>query len=178
MTWQLDINGGEIPHEHVVAPNELRVEPGQTCVVCKRRVPHPRQATSPKTKPLAYRVPEGEYDAHLETIDAVAELLGIKETKYHRYNTVNAGMLALLQGARLTETDRTDVGDWCVRCGQTAVHTHHRKLRSQGGGDEPANLIRLCLGCHTWAHSNPADAYASGYLVKSWQNPEDIPVGG
>ena len=37
-------------------------------------------------------------------IDAVAELLGIKETKYHRYNTVNAGMLALLQGARLEET--------------------------------------------------------------------------
>ena len=102
MTWQLDINGGETPHEQVVG--ELRVEPGQTCVVCKRRVPHPRKETSPRTKPLSYRIPEGEYEAHLETIDAVAELLGIKETKYHRYNTVNAGMLALLQGARLEET--------------------------------------------------------------------------
>ena len=56
------------------------------------------------TRPLAYRVPEGDYEAHLETIDAVAELLGIKESKYHRFNTVNAGLLALLQGARLAET--------------------------------------------------------------------------
>jgi len=101
MTWQLDIDGGETPHEEI---HEHAVAPGDTCNTCGRRVPHPKTASSPKTKPLAYRVPEGEYDAHLETIDAVAELLGIKETKYHRYNTVNAGMLALLQGARLEET--------------------------------------------------------------------------
>lgn len=86
----------EVPHTHEISP-------GQSCPTCSRRVPYPKTAASPKTKPLAYRVPEGEYDAHLETIDAVAELLGIKETKYHRYNTVNAGMLALLQGARLEE---------------------------------------------------------------------------
>ena len=80
------------------------IHPGDTCDRCGRRVPHPKKASSPTTRPLAYRVPEGDYEAHLETIDAVAELLGIKETKYHRFNTVNAGLLALLQGARLEES--------------------------------------------------------------------------
>ena len=99
MTWQLDINGGETPHEHVVG-----VAPGDKCPTCERRLPHPRQATSPTTKPLAYRIPLDEYDAHLEVIDAVADLLGVTAEKYHRYRTMSYCLAAVLQGARLEET--------------------------------------------------------------------------
>jgi hypothetical protein len=68
------------------------------------------------------------------------------------------------------------MNDPCVRCGAVAVHTHHRKLRSQGGDDSPANLLRLCLECHTWVHANPAEAYETGYLVHSWDDPATIEV--
>ena len=61
--------------------------------------------------------------------------------------------------------------DNCVVCGKQAVHTHHRKLRSQGGGDEKTNLLRVCLDCHTWIHANPSESYARGLLVHSWADP-------
>lgn len=64
------------------------------------------------------------------------------------------------------------MSDICVVCAEKpAVHTHHRKLRSQGGGDEPSNLLRVCLECHTWIHGNPSDSYARGLLVHSWADP-------
>jgi hypothetical protein len=66
--------------------------------------------------------------------------------------------------------------DLCVRCGRMADHTHHRKRRSQGGGDDPTNLMRLCFGCHEWVHSNPEDAYRGGYLVHSYNHPDEVPV--
>jgi len=97
MNWQLDTNGGEIPHEHVVAP-------GETCDTCGRRVPHPKKVSSPVSKPLAYRAPLDEYEAHLEAIDAAAEELGFTQNKYHRYVTVNYALALILQGARLEET--------------------------------------------------------------------------
>lgn len=64
--------------------------------------------------------------------------------------------------------------DPCARCGEAAVHTHHRKLRSQGGDDSAANTVRLCLLCHDWVHHNPAEAYEQGWLVKSWDDPETV----
>jgi hypothetical protein len=58
--------------------------------------------------------------------------------------------------------------------------THHRKLRSQGGLDEPDNLIRLCgsgtTGCHGWAHANPAVARSYGLIVWRIRNPAEVPV--
>ena len=105
MTWQLDINGGETPHEHVVvAPNELRVEPGQTCVVCKRRVPHPKKADSPQSKVFAYRVPIDDAETHGEILDAAATELGIFSEPHHRFRLALYGALLVLQGARLEET--------------------------------------------------------------------------
>ena len=80
------------------------IHPGDTCPVCTRRVPFPRQATSPTTKPLAYRAPLDEYEAHLEVIDAVAELLGVKQEKFHRYKAISYAMAAVLQhGLRVEE---------------------------------------------------------------------------
>lgn len=79
------------------------IEPGTTCPSCERRVPYPKKATSPKTKPVHYHVPVDERDAHLEAIDAVADLLGVTGEKYHRFVAINYCLAVVLQGARLTE---------------------------------------------------------------------------
>ena len=82
----------------------MHVSPGETCVVCKRRVPFPRKDTSPTTKPLAYRAPLDEYEAHLEVIDAVAELLGVKSEPFHWYKAISYCAAAVLQhGLRVEE---------------------------------------------------------------------------
>jgi hypothetical protein len=63
----------------------------------------------------------------------------------------------------------------CERCRTSpAVHTHHRKRRSQGGDDSPENTVRVCLACHQWIHDNPRDAAAAGWIVLSWQEPTEV----
>lgn len=73
----------------------------------------------------------------------------------------------------------------CQRCGlATALLViHHRKPRRMGGTrdpqiNDPVNLAVLCdyrpNSCHRWTESNPADAYATGWLVHDWQDPADI----
>lgn len=46
---------------------------------------------------------------------------------------------------------------------------HHRLLRSRGGKDDIANLIRICPPCHQEIHGNPALAMANGWTVGSWE---------
>ncbi len=44
----------------------------------------------------------------------------------------------------------------CQICGSMQrLQVHHRKFRSQGGGDSEANLITLCAECHEQVHSPP-----------------------
>jgi cytochrome c553 len=54
--------------------------------------------------------------------------------------------------------ERLSVNPYCqVRvpgCLGRAVHIHHRKLQSQGGGDEAENLIGTCAFCHEFLHRN------------------------
>jgi 5-methylcytosine-specific restriction endonuclease McrA len=43
----------------------------------------------------------------------------------------------------------------CEKCGRHTVNIHHILFKSQGGSDEPENLIALCTGdnsCHDIAH--------------------------
>lgn len=47
---------------------------------------------------------------------------------------------------------------------------HHRKMRSQGGGHTASNLLHLCFPCHTYVHEHPADSYANGWLLHSWDD--------
>lgn len=49
-------------------------------------------------------------------------------------------------------------------CSGYAEVLHHRKLRSQGGTDDPTNLELLGVGCHQWAHANPAEAARLGLI--------------
>ena len=63
---------------------------------------------------------------------------------------------------------------WDALCTGRAQHTHHRVLRSQGGDNSPANLIAVCLNCHTQIHANPGESYCRGYLVHQWDDPATI----
>lgn len=57
-----------------------------------------------------------------------------------------------------------------------SLHRHHRKLRSQGGGDEPANILILPQELHNWIHDNPEKARELGWIVPGHANPEDVSV--
>lgn len=46
-----------------------------------------------------------------------------------------------------------------------ALHRHHVVRRSQGGTDQPGNLLWLCAGHHAWTHDHPADAKTLGLLA-------------
>ena len=55
-----------------------------------------------------------------------------------------------------------------IGCHSLSAHAHHRKRRSQGGTDEPDNLLAVCASCHDRIHAFPEWAYANGWLVHSW----------
>ncbi len=51
-----------------------------------------------------------------------------------------------------------------VACTGRAEHVHHILLRSQGGSDDPANLLAVCHRCHRWIHDYPERSYREGWL--------------
>ena len=72
---------------------------------------------------------------------------------------------------------------YCEVCGGTAqegMALHHRKLKSRGGKDSAANLISVHHKCHNLGtksiHLNPAWAEQNGYMVPSWQEPQETPI--
>lgn len=73
-------------------------------------------------------------------------------------------------------------GYQCVvcACGLLGTHgfdysVHHRKLRSQGGGNRLSNLISVCghgtAGCHANIHGAPAKAMEAGWIVSREHDP-------
>ncbi len=52
---------------------------------------------------------------------------------------------------------------------------HHRRMKSQGGKDELANLIWVCRMHHDAIHLSPAIAYEKGWLVHSYDDPAEVP---
>ena len=42
----------------------------------------------------------------------------------------------------------------CEICSRLATDIHHIIYKSQGGSDNPDNLIALCRDCHNKAHDN------------------------
>lgn len=58
------------------------------------------------------------------------------------------------------------------------LHRHHRKRRSQGGTDDPVNIMWVSPDNHRWIHDNPKQSYFYGWLVKSFDDPEKIKVRG
>ena len=52
----------------------------------------------------------------------------------------------------------------CARCGNRYEEVHHRMRRREGlHGYE--NLVGLCGTDHRWAHANPREAAAEGYII-------------
>lgn len=85
-------------------------------------------------------------------------------------------MSAIPSAARLVTAGR--YGRRCARCRGPGAETHHRRSRSVR--DEhthcPCNLVLLCSPCHRWAHSNPVEARANGFIVSRYEEPVTIPV--
>lgn len=50
---------------------------------------------------------------------------------------------------------------------------HHVLRRSQGGSDDPSNLVTLCRAHHSWVHDNVGDAVALGLLRKAHDRPAE-----
>ena len=73
-------------------------------------------------------------------------------------------------------------GSYCESCGLPCANfaLHHRKLRSQGGKDEPCNLIAVHHACHNLGtnsiHLKPKAAIAKGQIVPSWCEPSEFPL--
>ena len=59
------------------------------------------------------------------------------------------------------------------RCNGIGVHTHHRQLRRHGD-ESAANKMRVCAACHVFIHENVKLSYDKGWLVHSWDDPEEI----
>jgi hypothetical protein len=59
-------------------------------------------------------------------------------------------------------------------CRGRGTLTHHRKLRSQGGGNELENLMDACVVCHGYVHRAVEESYERGWLVRSWDDPTRV----
>lgn len=58
----------------------------------------------------------------------------------------------------------------CVRCGrwiEEGTIPHHRKYKSQGGGDTLDNLEMLCMECHSKEHTGRRLSCVNSFRGKS-----------
>ncbi len=85
--------------------------------------------------------------------------------------------------ADLTIALRQRCAGRCEFCGRRfttapgmGVVIHHRRLRSQQGGDTMANLVMVHENCHLRCHRFVTQAREWGWIVPSWQEPADVPV--
>jgi 5-methylcytosine-specific restriction protein A len=73
-------------------------------------------------------------------------------------------------------------GGKCLKCRKVATDVHHRRPRGMGGTSDDhisygmANLVSLCRTCHDWVHANPWPSYTLGWLVKTGEDPDDVPI--
>lgn len=57
--------------------------------------------------------------------------------------------------------------DWCGS---------HRKLRAQGVDNRPANIMASCMPCERLIHDHPERARQAGWMLRSTEDPETVPV--
>ena len=78
----------------------------------------------------------------------------------------------------LTDEQIRERDGWrCSRCGSGwELHVHHRFPRAGGTDESAANRVTLCVTCHRWAHGNPVQARAEGWIVRGEADPAGVPV--
>jgi hypothetical protein len=70
----------------------------------------------------------------------------------------------------------------CQKCCLPAADVHHRIVRGFKACNDPevvrglAGLVSACRRCHMGFHLFPQEGYDSGFLVHSWDDPEEIPL--
>ncbi len=74
---------------------------------------------------------------------------------------------------RKRSKDRCEIGI-SRECTGKFEHSHHRKMRSQGGTDRVENILAVDPFCHTWIHAHPEVSYALGWLVKSHDDETEV----
>lgn len=55
-------------------------------------------------------------------------------------------------------------------CNGRASHVHHRKYRSRGGTNSPANLVHVCSSCHDWIHAHGEKSNLLGLSLRAEEN--------
>ena len=91
------------------------------------------------------------------------------------------------QGVALKFSDSTKAlvrqrtGMVCDRCGIRVMHPHyhHRRPRGMGGSAErttgmASNALLLHPACHEWIEKNRAESASRGWIVRSWEQPQDV----
>ena len=68
----------------------------------------------------------------------------------------------------------------CLRCGSPrGAEWHHRRSRRVRDAHQhcPCVGVWLCVTCHRWAHTNPREARAEGFIVSQYESePWTVPV--
>jgi hypothetical protein len=54
----------------------------------------------------------------------------------------------------------------CEQCTGQGGQAHHVRRRSQGGADDPSNLLWVCGPCHSEIHARPEWAREEGFLAR------------
>ena len=104
---QGSVKSGEYSQEESAAKSSMVAEPaasspspGHDCPTCHRRIPHPKKDTTPTNRPFSFRIPEEERDAFREVLEAASRHIGNHDKPFWQWNTVNAGLVLLLQGSK------------------------------------------------------------------------------
>jgi hypothetical protein len=92
---------GDIDAHGELVRTHKDLAPGAKCPACARRIPHPKQPTSPTTKPVSYRVPLDEIEAHQETLDQAARFVGCAEQPFANFKVIALALAVLLQDEKL-----------------------------------------------------------------------------
>lgn len=64
----------------------------------------------------------------------------------------------------LRSRGRCEAWEFSPLCTHYGVVTHHIVRRSQGGTNDPENLLWACVPCHDRIHAAPAEALTRGFL--------------
>lgn len=75
-------------HETHDAIEPYPPQPGETCDRCKRKVPHPRTSTSPKSKVSAFRAPAEIVDELKDRLGRLAGDCGFDRLPYSEARTI------------------------------------------------------------------------------------------